>query len=266
MPERRSYPDGAPCWVDLTAPDLAAARDFYGPLLGWDFEDSGAQYGHYTMCLRQGRPVAALMPPPPGGEGMAAMWNVYLATRDVDAVMAKVSEAGGKPVMGPQDVPEAGRMAFAFDPTGASFGLWQPAGHIGAQLYGEPGAVCWVELNTTDGAGADRFYRALFDYDQEQIGDGKEFDYTAWKVPGADRSEGGDLPVCGRNQVSEEQLHGGSPAWGAYFSVPDVDAAARQVSAAGGTVLRPAMDSPYGRMCPVTDPQGAPFTLCTLPG
>ncbi|WP_225447121.1 VOC family protein [Streptacidiphilus sp. PB12-B1b] len=252
--------------MDLTAPDLAAARDFYGPLLDWEFQDAGPDFGYYTMCLRQGKPVAALMPPPSGGEGLPAMWNVYLATEDVDAVVARIPEAGGKPVMGPHDVPGAGRMAFAFDPTGASFGLWQPGGHYGAQLYGEPGAVCWNELNTTDGAAADSFYHALFGYAQEQIGDGGEFDYTAWKVPGGAQSEWGDLPVCGRNQVSEEQLHGGLPAWGTYFAVPDVDAAARAVTSTGGTVLRPPMDSPYGRMCAVRDPLGASLTLCTLPG
>ena len=266
MPVRRSYPDGAPCWADLTAPDLAAAQAFYGPVIGWEFQDAGADYGRYTMCLQQGKPVAALMPPPAGGEGMPAMWNVYLATRDVDAAVVRISEAGGKPVMGPHDVPGAGRMAFAFDPTGASFGLWQPAGHSGAELHGEPGAVCWNELNTTDGRAADSFYKSLFGYAQEQIGDGKDFDYTAWKVAGAAQTESGDVPVCGRNQVSEEQLRGGPPAWNTYFAVADVDAAASEVTARGGTVLRPPTDSPYGRMCPVLDPAGAAFTLCTLPG
>lgn len=260
MPARSSYPDGAPCWVDLTAPDLESARNFYGAVIGWEFQDSGEEYGHYTMCLWQGKPVAALMPPPKGAESMPAMWNVYLATQDIDTTVERISAAGGKPVMGPHEVPGAGRMAFAFDPTGASFGLWQPGGHTGAQLQSEPGAMCWHELNTTDGAGADQFYRALFDYTQDQIGDGTNFNYTAWKVPG-----GGD-PVCGRNQVPDEVLRGGSAHWGSYFAVADVDAAAARVTSNGGTVLREPMDSPFGRMCQVLDPAGAPFTLCTLPG
>ncbi|MBC3839952.1 hypothetical protein GXW82_06345 [Streptacidiphilus sp. 4-A2] len=106
---------------------------------------------------------------------------------------------------------------------------------------------------------ADRFYHALFGYTQEQIGDGRQFDYTAWKVPG------GQEPVCGRLQASAAQLRGGPSAWGTYFAVADVDAAAREVSARGGTVLGAAVDSPFGRMCPVLDPSGAAFTLCTLP-
>ncbi|QMU70962.1 VOC family protein [Streptacidiphilus sp. P02-A3a] len=259
MPERSSYPDGAPCWVDLTAPDPGVARAFYGAVMGWEFEDAGADYGHYTMCLWRGKQVAALMPPPPGGEGMPAMWNVYLSTQDIEGVVARVAEAGGKPVMGPHDVPGAGRLAFAFDPTGASFGLWQSGGHSGAQLQSEPGAVCWHELNTTDGAAADRFYHALFGYTQQQIGDGKQFDYTTWTLPGVND------PVCGRLQASAGQLRGGPSAWAAYFAVADVDAAAREVAAQGGTVLAAAFDSPFGRMCPVLDPLGASFTLCQLP-
>ena len=259
MPDHRSYPDGAPCWVDLHAPDPGVARAFYGAVIGWEFEDVGAEYGHYSMCLWRGKPVAALMPPPPGGDGMPAMWNVYLATRDIEAVVARVGEAGGKTVLEPHLVPGAGRMAFAFDPTGASFGLWEPGGHDGAQLHGEPGAVCWNELVTTDGVAADRFYQALFGYRQEQIGDGKEFDYTTWALPG------GGEPVCGRLQATSEQLRGGPSAWGTYFAVADVDDAAREAAAQGGTVLGAAFDSPFGRMCPVLDPLGAAFTLCTLP-
>ena len=260
MPERSSYPDGAPCWADLTAPDLESSRSFYGAVMGWDFQDTGADYNHYTMCLWQGQPVAALMPPPPGAEALPPVWNVYLATGDADAAVKTIDQAGGKVVMGPHEVPGAGRLVFAFDPDGACFALWQAGGHAGAKLYGEPGAMCWNELNTTDGAGADRFYRELFGYRQVQIGDGADFDYTTWKLPSDEN------PVCGRYRASAEVLRGGPPAWSTYFAVADVDAAAEAVAANGGTVLRGPFDSPFGRMCPALDPSGAAFTLATLPG
>ncbi|MGA5702388.1 VOC family protein [Peterkaempfera bronchialis] len=254
MPPRDSYPDGAPCWADLTTPDLRAARDFYGPVLGWEFEDLGARMGGYTMCLSRGRRVAALMAPPSGAEAMPALWNVYLSASDLGAVYGRIAEAGGKPVMGPHEVPGAGRMAFAFDPAEASFGLWQPGGHAGAELFGEPGAMCWHELNTPVAEQADAFYRALFPYTQEQIGDGKDFDYTAWKVPGS------DTPVCGRYRT--EVAH---PYWSVYLAVPDADAAAERVQELGGRLVREPFDSPHGRMVPCTDPVGARLTLCQLP-
>ncbi|MFF4651501.1 VOC family protein [Streptomyces sp. NPDC001380] len=255
MPPRDSYPDGAPCWADLTTPDPQAARAFYGPVMGWEFEDLGPAMNGYTMCRSGGRRVAGLMPPPPGGEGMPSMWNVYLAASDVDAVYGRVAAADGKPVMGPHDVPGAGRMAYAFDPAGASFGLWQAGGHTGAELVGEPGAPCWYELETSEGAEADAFYRTLFPYEQEQIGDGRDFDYTAWKVPG-----GGDSPVCGRHRTGTAE-----PRWSVYLAVPDADAAAEAVQRLGGQVLVDPFDSPHGRMVPCTDPAGARLTLCRLP-
>ena len=35
MGEVERYPDGAFCWVDLGTVDPAAAKAFYGGLLGW---------------------------------------------------------------------------------------------------------------------------------------------------------------------------------------------------------------------------------------
>lgn len=255
MPVRDSYPDGAPCWADLTTADLAGARNFYGPILGWEFQDNGPEYGGYVMALRGGRPAAALMPPPPGAEKLPPMWNVYLSTGDLDTVCGKVEDAGGKLVMGPHEVPGAGRMAFAFDPAGASIGFWQPGGHFGAASFGEPGAMCWHELNTPDAKAADGFYAQLFPYRQEQIGDGTEFDYTAWYLPGA-----GDTPVCGRYRTAVA-----APFWAVYFAVADADRAAAQVAELGGQVLREPFDTPYGRMVPCTDPAGAQVTFCRLP-
>jgi predicted enzyme related to lactoylglutathione lyase len=38
------------------------------------------------------------------------------------------------------------------------------------------------------------------------------------------------------------------------------------VQAAGGSVVRPPWDTPYGRMAIVTDDQGAEFSVITQPG
>jgi len=254
MPVRDSYPDGAPCWADLATGDPEASRAFYGQVLGWEFQDQGARFEHYTLCLSGGRPVAALMPMPADRGGTPARWNVYLAVSDLDAVYGKVGSAGGKPLSGPHEVPGAGRMAFAVDPVRASFALWQAGGHPGAALFGEPGAMCWHELNTPDGEAADAFYRSLLPYTQEQIGDGQEFDYTAWKVPGS------ASPVCGRYRTQVAQSY-----WNVYFAVADVDAAAARVQELGGSLMREPFDSPHGRMAPCTDPAGARVTLCRLP-
>jgi hypothetical protein len=265
MPERTSYPEGAPCWADLLAPDQDSAKRFYSAVLGWEFQDMGAELGHYTMCLANGKPVAALMPPSPEMAGMPPEWNVYLATADVGAALAKAESAGGKVALKAHPIPGAGTMAFVVDPSGASFGLWQAAGHIGSQLWAEPGAMCWNQLATTGGTEVDAFYRAVFGYaGQEQIGDGSAFDYTVWRAAGVPEGEPAEVAGCWK--VPAEQLPGGRPSWDSYFTVPDVDAAARTVADGGGKVVHGPEDSPYGRMCAILDPSGAHLQLSQLPG
>ena len=36
---RDGYPVGVPCWIDTSQRDLDAARDFYGGLFGWEFQE-----------------------------------------------------------------------------------------------------------------------------------------------------------------------------------------------------------------------------------
>ncbi|MGW3541363.1 VOC family protein [Nocardia niigatensis] len=49
--------------------------------------------------------------------------------------------------------------------------------------------------------------------------------------------------------------------WTVYFGVEDVDAAVRKVAELGGSVVRPAEDTPYGRLAAVADPSGVRFSL-----
>ncbi|MGH3169109.1 MAG: hypothetical protein ACRDN0_24905 [Trebonia sp.] len=54
------------------------------------------------------------------------------------------------------------------------------------------------------------------------------------------------------------------PAWNTYFGTVDTDKSVQRVTEAGGTVMRPAADSPYGRVAVVADDQGAPFSLISV--
>jgi uncharacterized protein len=56
-------------------------------------------------------------------EGMPPAWGIYFTSEDVDAVADKVKAAGGQVYMGPEDMPEVGRMAVLADPQGAAFGV-----------------------------------------------------------------------------------------------------------------------------------------------
>ena len=50
-----------------------------------------------------------------------------------------------------------------------------------------------------------------------------------------------------------------------YFGTSDTDQAVSTATGNGGRVVRPAADSPYGRMAVVADSQGAVFSLISTP-
>jgi predicted enzyme related to lactoylglutathione lyase len=54
---------------------------------------------------------------------------------------------------------------------------------------------------------------------------------------------------------------GAAAYWRVYFGVDDTDAVAAQVVDLGGSVLRAAEDTPYGRIAEVADPTGVQFSL-----
>ena len=96
MPERTSYTQGTPNWVDLPTSDQAAAKAFYAGLFGWTYDDQPMGEGQvYSMAMLGGHQVAAISAQPAemAAAGAPPMWNTYLAVDSVDEATAKV-EAG----------------------------------------------------------------------------------------------------------------------------------------------------------------------------
>src|SRR2546421_306292 len=183
MPERTSYTQGTPNWVDLPTSDQAAAKAFYAGLFGWTYDDQPMGEGQiYSMAVLNGHQVAAISPQPPemAAAGSPPMWNTYLAVDSVDEATAKVEAAGGKVAMAPFDVMDAGRMSFVMDPSGAPVALWQAGQHIGATLVNEPGTINWNELVTSD-QGATRFYADVAGLTIENMDMGEGQSYTVFK-------------------------------------------------------------------------------------
>lgn len=248
------FGEGAPCWADVSLPDLAAGQRFYGELFGWTFHDQGEQFRHYTMALRDGKNAAAMM-----GKmdpSMPTAWNVYFATTDAARTAARITEAGGQVVFGPDQVADTGTMLGAIDPGGSFFGVWQPGTHPGFDVVNEPGAYTWAENHTKDAAAVDTFYGAVFGYDAQQVGDGISFDYKVWSLPGKPEGQ-----VAGRMNSAGFLPPEQPSAFQVYFVVPDCDAAAATVKQLGGRVDRDPEDSPFGRMAVVADDQGAAFAI-----
>jgi len=245
-----NQPNGTPNWLDLGIPDLDRAKEFYGAVFGWEFQDYGEEAGHYHACLLRGEPIAGIMKNPDDAPG-EHWWQLYFAADDVDGTVERATNAGGTVVMPGDDVMDQGRMAILKDPTGAQFALWQGQTHIGTRIKGEPGAMAWNELTTPDSKSALEFYGAVFGYVQEAIpGD---LDYSVIKLTAAadDPGVGGVMGEPGA----------GASRWLTYFLVENTDEAVGKVREAGGSVVFEPEDSPYGRLATVDDPFGARFKL-----
>jgi predicted enzyme related to lactoylglutathione lyase len=273
MLERDGYLPGVPCWVDTSQPDPEAAVAFYSGLFGWDFEDAmpPGSPGRYFIARLRGGDVAAVASQTEGAPA-TAVWNTYVWVDSADEAAAKVLGAGGRVLMDPFDVMDAGRMAVVTDHEGAAFCVWQAKEHKGAQIVNEPGSLNFNGLNTRDANGARSFYGSVFGWETLGLGAAE-----MWRLPGygdfleqsdpglrrrmaeSDAPEGFEDVVASLNPIADDQPD--VPAhWSVTFAVDDADATAERAAELGGQVVVPAFDAPWVRMTVITDPQGATFT------
>jgi predicted enzyme related to lactoylglutathione lyase len=155
--------------------------------------------------------------------------------------------------MEPMKVAENGSFTIIGDPGGAGIGAWQPDQVSGFEVWNEAGAPRWFELDTPDYAAAVDFYRDVFKWETHTYSDTDEFRYTTLRS--------GDQDLAGI-QDGSMHLAAGTPAtWTVYFGVDDTDAALERILELGGSVTRPAEDTPYGRLASASDPTGTAFKL-----
>jgi predicted enzyme related to lactoylglutathione lyase len=113
------------------------------------------------------------------------------------------------------------------------------------------GVFCWIDLATTDPAGAKAFYRGLFgwEFDDRPIDGGGV--YSMAQIEGYNVAGLGEMPP-------DMQAQGMPSFWASYVKHSDVDAVAAKVAAAGGTLMFPPMEvMNEGRMAMLQDPAGA---------
>lgn len=113
------------------------------------------------------------------------------------------------------------------------------------------GVFSWIDLMTTDVAGAKAFYGGLFGWafeDRPIDGGGV---YTMAQIDGKN--------VAGMGEMNPDmQEQGMPPVWASYINHSDIDTVAAKVTEAGGTLLMPPMDvMAEGRMAMFMDPAGA---------
>lgn len=117
----------------------------------------------------------------------------------------------------------------------------------------EPGSFCWVELATTDGEAAKKFYGSLFGWGAEDSPAGPDMIYTMLKKKGKS---------VGALYTMRPDQKGMPPNWMTYVTVASADEAAKKAKDLGGNVVMGAFDvMDVGRMAVIADPQGAMFSL-----
>jgi len=249
------HPAGSFCWIELATSDQAAAKNFYGSIFGWTPNDMPmGPNDFYTIFRLNGRDAAAgyTLRPEQVAQHVPPHWMLYIQVDSVDASAGKVPGLGGKVIVAPFDVFDAGRMAVIQDPTGAYFSLWQPNRSKGVGIAHVHGTLCWADLSTPDPERAKAFYSGLFGW-QLTVGEKDTSGYL--HIKNGEHFIGGVPPAKHRQP-------GVPPHWMAYFQVDDVDVTANKAKDMGAKLCLPPMSMEgVGRFSIIGDPQGAMFAI-----
>ncbi|WP_431774256.1 VOC family protein [Streptomyces cucumeris] len=245
------------------AADPDRAHAFYGELFGWGFRPTRQGHGRYTIAYTEGGvpTVGIAASSASGGMALPVTWTTYFAADSADEVARRAQERGGTVAVGPLEF-GSGRVAWAADPAGAVFGIWE--GELTSAWWGErrPGAPVWLELRTRDAFDAALFYGQVFGWDaqqRERVDVRFEHDRVVLHIDGKAVAglRGGALEAAPDPNVR--------PRWHIYFQVADVDAVAARTLELGGGVISPPADSPYGRIAALRDTEGGLFSVAALP-
>ena len=111
-------------WHELHAGNLEAAMAFYGTLFGWERKDAMdmGEMGPYQMFGIAGHTLGGMMKNPADSPA-PPHWNYYFNVASIDKAVEAVKAAGGRVVMGSQEVPGGQFIIAGIDPQGAAFAL-----------------------------------------------------------------------------------------------------------------------------------------------
>lgn len=102
--------------------DPARAKEFYGKIFNWEFEDSPPPH-HYAMIHTGTPPDGGIMKKP--DQAPCPSLNVYFVVDGIDRTLEKVKSAGGNVLVGRTEI-EVGAWAMFVDPDGIPVGIFEP--------------------------------------------------------------------------------------------------------------------------------------------
>lgn len=110
--------------LELNTPDLTKAKDFYGELCGWTFEDMDmGPAGTYSTFKTASGPGGGIFTM--SGAPTERAWLPYIGVEDLKSATDKAISLGAKALMREQEVPGHGWFSILVDPTGSNVALWQ---------------------------------------------------------------------------------------------------------------------------------------------
>jgi predicted enzyme related to lactoylglutathione lyase len=217
----------------LWRPDVQRADRFYRAVLGWTTAAAHTPQGRHVTGLTTGLGLW-------GGVDRPTTMLCYTVP-DVDGAVALVRAAGGT-ATDATDSPY-GRHTDCVDDQGIPFALNSGGSPPDPD---EPGGLSHLELQVPDSTAARAFYSTVLGWR-----------FTPGAEPGHWHMTGAGTPV--RPWMGLTGGHAEAVVV-PTFTVPDLDAAADAVRAAGGRAADPTPARP-GTTSEATDDQGAPFRL-----
>lgn len=241
-------------WRDLMAKDVNRAKQFYGDLFGWRFENAKRGDRPYVLARAGATPVAGIVDVSSMADA-GAQWLSYMSVADVDQTVALVQSSGGKVLVEARNLPVA-RAAVIADPEGAPLGLAQLRRNVPDAEQPTANHFFWQEYLARDADQALAFYKRLAGYQSAILESRLGVDYHVLRTT---RGRAGlfRLPPAAADV---------QPNWLPYVLVSDPGQIAGRVASLGGRVLVPvAPERRNGSLVVIADPGGAALALQKYP-
>lgn len=239
---------GAISWHELLVADPYRARDFYGHVLGWQFQEMPMPDGSPYLVVQAGALAAGGIMKRPSDD-IPPCWTFYVTADDVRDLVGRHDLN----VVVPVEESPAGPFCGFFDPQGAYVSAIEYNEEAGTgavtdfrDAFRTHGLFSWFELLTADPAAAADFYGSLFGWSA-----------TERDIPGGTYHilQIGKIGFGGIAKSPDAAI---PSHWSGYVTVSDVEKTLAAAQAHGATVQVPIMEIPeVGRMTQIADPEGA---------
>ena len=241
-------------WHDLMTENLARSQEFYGLLLGWQFQTVRETDPKYVAIRHGGEYIGGMVAVKREDPSVpVSQWMSYIAVDDPDATVAKAKGAGARVLREPFDAAGIARAAVIADPQGAAVGV---ARFTKSRPDAMPtaGGWLWMEYVATDPDAAMTFYGDVIGYQHQQVDNQGNAVYHVLSL---------GKPRAGLFKSPFERVRAN---WLPYVLVDDPAALASRAQYLGGSiVVAPRPDLRKGTLAIIADPAGAVIALQKYP-